>query len=225
VSAGPEQDRVMIVDDHTSFRQPLAFMLDREPELTVVAQAGSVAEAREALHDAEGRIDLAVVDLRLPDGSGAELIAEMRALKSPPQALVLSGVRDHLRLARAIDAGAAGILHKSARFEEIVDAVRRLRSGEQLIPPQELIEAVRLVGWSQTRDQEAQLLIGRLTPRERDLLKALAEGLSDKKIAERLYVGEGTVRSHMTHILSKLEVDSRLQALIFAIRHGLVELS
>jgi DNA-binding NarL/FixJ family response regulator len=221
VSAGPEQARVMVVDDHSSFRQPLAFMLEREPDLTVIAQAASLSEAREA----EGKIDLAVVDLHLPDGSGAELIAEMRALKPPPQALVLSGVRDHLRLAQAIDAGAASILHKSAHFEEIVDAVRRLHSGEQLIPPTEIIDAVRLVGSAREQEQEAQLLIGRLTPRERDLLKALAEGLSDKKITERLYVGEGTVRSHMTHILSKLEVDSRLQALIFAIRHGLVELS
>lgn len=221
MSAGPEQARVMVVDDHSSFRQPLAFMLEREPDLTVIAQAASLSEAREA----EGKIDLAVVDLHLPDGSGAELIAEMRALKPPPQALVLSGVRDHLRLAQAIDAGAASILHKSAHFEEIVDAVRRLHSGEQLIPPTEIIDAVRLVGSAREQEQEAQLLIGRLTPRERDLLKALAEGLSDKKITERLYVGEGTVRSHMTHILSKLEVDSRLQALIFAIRHGLVELS
>jgi two-component system nitrate/nitrite response regulator NarL len=201
------------------------FMLDREPDLTVIAQAATLAEAGEALRDAEGEMDLAVVDLHLPDGSGVELIAEMRALKSPPQALVLSGVRDHLRLAQAIDAGAAGILHKTAHFEEIVDAVHRLLSGEQLIPPVEIIEAVRFVGLARTQDQEAQLLIGRLTPRERDLLKALAEGLSDKKIAARLYVGEGTVRSHMTHILSKLEVDSRLQALIFALRHGLVELS
>lgn len=221
MSAGPEQARVMVVDDHSSFRQPLAFMLEREPDLTVIAQAASLSEAREA----EGKIDLAVVDLHLPDGSGAELIAEMRALKPPPQALVLSGVRDHLRLAQAIDAGAASILHKSAHFEEIVDAVRRLHSGEQLIPPTEIIDAVRLVGSAREQEQEAQLLIGRLTPRERDLLKALAEGLSDKKITERPYVGEGTVRSHMTHILSKLEVDSRLQALIFAIRHGLVELS
>lgn len=225
MSAGPEQARVMVVDDHSSFRQPLAFMLEREPDLTVIAQAASLSEAREALREAEGKIDLAVVDLHLPDGSGAELIAEMRALKPPPQALVLSGVRDHLRLAQAIDAGAASILHKSAHFEEIVDAVRRLHSGEQLIPPTEIIDAVRLVGSAREQEQEAQLLIGRLTPRERDLLKALAEGLSDKKITERLYVGEGTVRSHMTHILSKLEVDSRLQALIFAIRHGLVELS
>jgi DNA-binding NarL/FixJ family response regulator len=128
-----------------------------------------------------------------------------------------------VRLSRAIEAGAAGILHKSSGIEEIVDAVRRLRSGEQLIPPQEVIEAVRFVGRERLREHEAQRSIGRLTPRERELLQALAEGLSDKEIAQRLYVGVGTVRSHMTHLLAKFGVDSRLQALVFAIRYGLVE--
>jgi DNA-binding NarL/FixJ family response regulator len=139
------------------------------------------------------------------------------------EALVLSAHADSRRLARAIEAGASGILHKSAPIEDIVDAVRRLRSGEQLIPPQEVIEAVRRVAREQSRNHEVQLLIGKLTPRERDLLQALAEGLSDKEIAERLYVGVGTVRSHMTHLLAKFGVDSRLQALVFAIRYGLVE--
>ena len=213
----------MIVDDHTSFRQPLAFMLDREPDLAVVAQVGSVADAREALEDTGVAVDVAVVDLVLPDGSGSEVIDELQALRPQILALVLSAHSDRVRLTRAIEACAAGILHKSSGLKEIVDAVRRLRSGEQLIPPQEVIEAVRFVGRERLRAHEAQRSIGKLTPRERELLEALAEGLSDKEIAQRLYVGVGTVRSHMTHLLAKFGVDSRLQALVFAIRYGLVE--
>ena len=227
MSVGSQQTRVMVVDDHISFRQPFVFMLDMEPDLTVVAQAGSVAEAREvlkALEDAGGIVDLVVVDLNLPDGWGSEFIAELQASRSRSLALVLSAHADSRRLARAVEAGAAGILHKSAPIENIVDAVRRLRSGEQLIPPREVIEAVRLVSGERLRDQEVRLLISKITPRERELLEALAEGLSDKEIAERLYVGVGTVRTHMTHLLSKFGVDSRLQALIFAIRYGLVEI-
>lgn len=217
----------MVVDDHASFRQPLVFMLDREPDLKVVAQASSVAEALETLgafEEAGETIDLAVVDLNLPDGSGSQFITELQASSMRALALVLSAHSDRFRLARAIEAGATGILHKSSRIEDIVGAVRRLRSGEQLIPPREVIEAVRLVSSERLRDQEVRLLISKLTPRERELLEALAEGLSDKEIAERLYVGVGTVRTHMTHLLAKFGVDSRLQALIFAIRYGLVEI-
>jgi DNA-binding NarL/FixJ family response regulator len=223
MSAEAQETRIMVVDDHISFRQPLAFMLDRESDLTVVAQAGSVAEAREVLEDAGVTVDLVLVDLDLPDGSGWDFIAELQASRSRSLALVLSAYSDRVRLARAIEAGASGILHKSSRLEDIVDAVHRLRSGEVLIPVQEVIDAVRFVSRERLRDHETQVLISKLTPRERELLEALAEGLSDKDMAEKLYVGIGTIRSHMTHLLSKLGVDSRLQALVFAIRYGLVE--
>jgi two-component system nitrate/nitrite response regulator NarL len=223
MSADAQQTRIMLVDDHVSFRQPLAFMLDREPDLTVVAEAGSVTEAREALRDAGATVDLLLVDLDLPDGSGWDFIVEFRLQRRQTPVLVLSAHADRVRLARAIEAGASGILHKSSPIEDIADTVRRLRSGEQLIAWEEVIEAVRFVGSERLRNKEEQILIGKLTPRERELLEALAEGLSDKEIAERLYVGIGTVRSHMTHLLSKLSVDSRLQALVLAIRYGLVQ--
>lgn len=214
----------MLVDDHTSFRQPLAFVLDREPDLEVIAQAGTLAEARRLLEDAGTAVDLALVDLDLPDGPGSEFVAALRAARPQALALVLSAYSDRVRLARAIDAGASGILHKSSRTEDILDAIRRLRAGELMISSDEVIDAVRLVGHERLRDYETQALIGKLTARELELLQALSEGLSDKRIAERLYVSEGTVRSHMTHILSKLGMHSRLQAVLFAVRHNLVRI-
>ncbi len=223
-----EESRIMLVDDHTSFRQPLAFMLEREPDLTVVAQAGSLAEAREVLREAHENgpeVDVAIVDLELPDGFGTEFVAELLADNPNAQAMVLSAFSDKGTLALAVEAGAAGVLHKSSRIDDITDAVRRLRSGEQLLSQREVMEAVRYVSRTRSEARETQLMVAKLTPRERDVLQALAEGLSDKEIAERLYVGIGTVRSHTTSLLSKLEVRSRLQALVFAVRHGLVEIT
>ena len=216
--------RVMLVDDHASFRQPLAFMLEREPDLKVVAQAGSLAQARKLLEDeAElGVVDVAMVDLELPDGSGVDFIAELYEMRPKTLALVLSAYSDRVVLARAIEAGASGVMHKSRPLEDIVEAVRRLFRGEQLLSQQEVIEAVRLVNRQRREEREAEHTLGRLTPRELEVLQALAEGFSDKEIAERLYVGIGTVRTHITSILRKLGVRSRLQALAFAMRHSLI---
>jgi DNA-binding NarL/FixJ family response regulator len=219
-----QEVRVMLVDDHSSFREPLGFMLDREPDLTVVAQAESLAAARQVLKDGDPEVDVAVVDLDLPDGSGIEFIGDLREARPKAMALVLSGLSDPTRLAKTIEAGAAGVLHKSARFGDIVGAVRRLYSGEQLLSQHEIIEALRLIGRERERDREVRLMIDKLTPRERDVLQALADGSSDKEIAERLYVGVGTVRTHIAGILAKLEVSSRLQALVFAVRHGVVSI-
>lgn len=218
-----QEIRIMLVDDHSSFRQPLAFMLEQEPDFKVVGQAGSLTEAREVVREAELAVDVAVVDLELPDGSGVEFVGELYELEPQVLTLVLSAYSDKELLAQAIEAGAAGVLHKSSRLKEIVNAVRRLEAGEQLLSQQEVIEAVRFVNRQRREDREAQLTIGKLTPREREVLQALAEGLSDKEIAERLYVGIGTVRTHITSILAKLGVQSRLQALVFAVRHGLVK--
>ena len=220
-----EEIRMMLVDDHVSFRQPLAFMLEREPDLAVVAQADSLTEAREVLGNAELAIDVVVVDLELPDGSGVNFIGELYEARPRALALVLSAYSDRALLARAIEAGAAGLVHKSSRLDEIVAAVRRLHAGEQLLSQREVIEAVRLVSRQRREDREAELTIGKLTPREQEVLQALAEGLSDKEIAERLYVGIGTVRTHITSILTKLGVQSRLQALVFAVHHGIVKIA
>ena len=213
--------RVVLVDDHTAFREPLAFMIDREPDLTVIGQAGSVAEARPHVAGA----DIVVVDLDLPDGSGIELIRALSGANPHALALVLSASGTALDRARAVEAGAAGLLHKSTRLAAIIDAIRRLAAGEQLLRPQEVIELLRLAGAHREQDREAQLALGRLTPREQEVLQALAEGLTDKEIAERLHMRPDTARNHMMRILAKLGVNSRLQALVFALRHGAVTLA
>ncbi|CAA9439951.1 MAG: Nitrate/nitrite response regulator protein [uncultured Rubrobacteraceae bacterium] len=214
--------RILLVEDHASFRQTLAFIFDQEPEFEVVAQAGSLAEAR---RDALGlRADLGVIDLSLPDGEGVELIRELREANREFAALILTASLDKAEHARAVEAGAAGVLHKSADVDEILDATRRLAAGETLLSPQELMELLRLAGRSREEEREARMSIDQITPREREVLQKLAEGLSNKEIADGLHMSVDTERTHMMNILNKLGVHSRLQALLFAARHGLVRL-
>jgi DNA-binding NarL/FixJ family response regulator len=214
--------RILLVEDHASFRQTLAFVFDQESEFEVVAQAGSLAEARQVMDGLE--VDLGVMDLSLPDGEGIELIKDLREANPHFAALVLTASLDRAEHARAVESGAAGILHKSAGVDEIMDATRRLGEGETLLSQEELIALLRLAGQSREEEREARASIEQITPREKEVLQALGEGLSNKEIAARLHVSVDTERTHMMNILNKLGVHSRLQALLFAARHGLVEI-
>lgn len=218
--------RVLLVDDHASVRQPLAILLEREPDLTVVAQAGSLAEARAAL--AATTVDIALVDLGLPDGDGMDFVTDLRIGNPDGTILVLTAETDRRRLARAVEAGASGVLNKAAALEEILSAVRRLAIGEPLLDARqlgELLELMRLAGRERDQSRDAEVALSRLTEREREVLHGLAQGLSDKEIAERLSISDKTVRSHVSSLLAKLGVESRLQALIFALRHGAIEIN
>ena len=212
----------MLVEDHASFRQTLAFVFDQESEFEVVAQAGSLAEARQVMDGLE--VDLGVMDLSLPDGEGIELIKDLREANPHFAALVLTASLDQAEHARAVESGAAGILHKSAGVDEIMEATRRLGEGETLLSQEELIALLRLAGQSREEEREARASIEQITPREKEVLQALGEGLSNKEIAARLHVSVDTERTHMMNILNKLGVHSRLQALLFAARHGLIEI-
>jgi two-component system nitrate/nitrite response regulator NarL len=219
-----EKTRILLVEDHASFRQALAFMFEREPEFAVVGQAGTLAEARQFLNGAGGETDVAVCDLALPDGDGFDLIEELAANGGEVITLVLSASLEPARFARAVEAGASGVLHKAAAIGDIVEAVKRLRAGEALLSPDEVIEMLRMVSRQRQEQVEVQRAIDRLTRREREVLQALAEGLDSKDIAEKLHITVETERTHMVNILNKLGVHSRLQALVFAARNGLVEI-
>jgi two-component system nitrate/nitrite response regulator NarL len=216
--------KILLVEDHASFRQALAFMFEKEPEFEVVEQAGSISEARRLSDGSLREIDVAVVDLALPDGDGMDLIEDFSSGSPKTTTLVLSASVEPGRLARAVEAGASGVLHKATPIKEIVDAVRRLKAGEVLLSPSEILEMLRLVSRERQEEHRAQQAIERLTPREREVLQALAEGLESREIARKMNITVETERTHMVNILHKLGVHSRLQALVFAARHGLVEI-
>lgn len=215
------QIRLLLVDDHAAFRVPLALALELEPDLLVVGQAGSLAEARALLPHLAGQLDVALVDLQLPDGDGTDFVRDLRVVSGQGQALVLTADTNKLHHAAAIEAGAAGILSKAAHPTAIIDAVRRVAVGGVAQPVQEIIELVRLAAQERERTRELTVLVERLTPREREVLALLAEGLDNRAIGERLFISPETARAHVVRLLDKLNVETRLQAAIFAIRHGL----
>lgn len=218
------ESRVFLIDDHVGLREPLAALLDDVPGLSVSGQASSISDTRR-LVDAGIAADVIVVDLNLPDGSGVDLIRELRTARPRGAILVLTASCSTRDQALAVQAGAQGVLLKSAPIASIIEAVRRLGAGLPVFPPAQIVEMLRLANEERERAEEAKALLDRLTPREREVLSALAEGMSDKDIALRLHVSNKTVRVHMANILEKLGLESRLQALIFAVRHGLVDIS
>ena len=217
-----EPIRVLLVEDHAVFRQAMAIALGRESDLTVVGEAGTVSDARALLGN--GPVDVAVVDIDLPDGTGIDLIRDVIAPRALAQVLVLTASASRLDLARAIEVGAAGVLHKTVPLTEIVDAVRRLCAGKPVMNPAEIVALLRLAQEEQQDREAARTALARLTPRERQVLTLLGEGLGDKEMADRMHVGKETIHTHMVNVLRKLGVETRLQALIFAVKQGLVRL-
>jgi PAS domain S-box-containing protein len=216
-----EEVRVLLVDDHAAIRDALASTFEEEEGFKVVGQAGSMADAQRIL--AQESVDMAVIDLGLPDGYGADLIKELREKYPQAQALVLSATLDRAQIAGAVERGAAGVLSKTAHLDEVVGAVRRLRAGETLMPLEEVVGLLRFAGSQREQEYEARQAIEKLTPREIEVLQALALGLDSEGIAQKLHIALRTERNHMASILAKLGVHSQLQALVFAQRHGVVE--
>ncbi len=200
--------RVLIADDHFVVRQGIAAIISQEPDMTVVAQAGSAAEAIDLFR--RHRPDVTLMDLSLPDGTGVEVIETLLAEFPDARFVVMTvyGGEDDIYL--ALKAGARAYLLKDAGGEVLVEAIRAVLEGKRYLPP---AVASRLADRMSGTD---------LTRRELDVLKLLAAGGSNRLIAERLKVTEGTVKTHLNNILGKLGVSSRTQAILTALRRGIV---
>jgi DNA-binding NarL/FixJ family response regulator len=214
--------RLLLIDGHRSFRASIAFMLEREPDLDVVAQAGSMADVRQLLAGPTEPVDVAVLDLNLADGNGLDLIADLHARHPHLIVLVLTGSPSANDRAYAVEAGAAAVLHKSVEIKDICDGIRRLWRGESVMSTHEMVELLRAAGRLRSRQLAARATLDRLTDREREVLQALADGLSDKAIARRLGVSDKTARGHVMNLLGKLGAESRLQAVVLAARAGAI---
>lgn len=213
--------RVLLLDDHASFRSALAFMLSREPEITIAGEAGSLAEAHAVLSGTA--VDVALVDLDFPDGFGLDILEDLYDRNPGAAAVILTGSTRPESTALAVAAGAVGFLHKSTGVAEIVSAIRKVTSGQSLFSPAEAMALMRQATQHHARTEAAQRALAQLTPRERDVLQALTCGLDNRGIADRLCLSTATVRSHVVHLLDKLNVESRLQAALIAVRHELTD--
>ncbi len=214
---------VLLVEDHSAFRQALALTFSLEPDFCVIGQARTIAEAQRLITQ-DVSIDVAVLDLDLPDGPGVDLVRFLHDVHPAAEPLILTASSGRRVLVAAVEAGAAGVLHKSCDIEEIVQAVRRLAAGGWLVSPAELATLLHEARSGPGKQRSRSILKG-LTPRERDVLALLGEGLSDKEIGVRLLIGKDTVHTHMVNLLGKLGAESRLQALIIAIRHDLITIA
>jgi len=205
--------RVLIVDDHAVVRRGLRAFLDLQPEVEVVGEAVDGASAEEMTVTL--RPDVVLMDLVMPGTDGIATIRRLRERREKPAVLVLTSFLDDVHVFAALQAGAAGYLLKEVQPDELVRAIRQVHQGESALHPK---VAARLV---QHMAQPAGF--ADLTPRERDVLRLLAEGFANKEIARRLSLSEKTVKTHVSNILQKLGVADRTQAALLAVRRGLVQ--
>ena len=211
--------RVLIVEDHALLRQSMAFVLEHEPDFEGVTQAECLASARDDLNG----IDVAIVDLTTATGR-SDVFFELSAVSLRTKVLALCPGSNPCLFVAAIEAGAAGVLSNSSSTYDVITAVRQLQGGHSPMSPSEMSEVLRLASKQRGEDRVAREMLRRLTPRERDVLQALGEGLSDKEIALRLTVSCGTTRDYVSSILRKLGVESRLQAVLLAVKHGVLRI-
>ncbi len=214
--------RLLLVDSFASIRQPLAFMLDQQPDLEIAGDVGSPAEALRVA--AAEDVDLVLIDIELTEGDGVDLIRALRMAHPNLKVLVLTGTADHCRHAYAIEAGAAAVLHRSVAYDEVLTAIRQLGTGQRLMSADEAVAMRKLALEARRRERVVQQAIKSLTRREQEVLKVMSEGLNDPQIAKRLHIGTDTVRKHVVHVRTKLGVKSKLKAVLFAVRYGVVKI-
>ncbi len=211
--------RVLLVDDHQLLTGSLAQLLDREADIEVAGVAATVAEAKALLRE---RLDVVLMDYRLPDGTGADATRAVKARWPNCRVVMLTAVSDDETVLDSIQAGADGYLTKDRAVDDIVGAVRDAHAGETLLPRSVILGIAQRV--AAARDRGAvRVRIEPLTPRELDVLRALADGLSTPEIAERLFIAPNTLRTHVQNIMGKLRVHSKLEAVAFALRHRLID--
>ena len=211
--------RVLLVDDHQLLTGALSQMLAREPDMEVVGIAGSVEDARALARE---RLDVVLMDYRLPDGTGAEATRAIKARWPSSRIVMLTALNDDETVLESIQAGADGYLTKDRAVEDVVSAVRAAHAGETLLPRSVIMGIAQRVAAARDRSVDRRP-IEPLTPRELDVLRALTEGLSTPEICERLFISPNTLRTHVQNIMGKLRVHSKLEAVAFALRHRLVE--
>jgi DNA-binding NarL/FixJ family response regulator len=202
--------RVLAVDDHPLLRAGLGATLAAQPDMTLVAEAGDGQEAIDRFR--EHRPDVALIDLRLPVVSGLEAIHAIRAEFPDARIIVLTSFEGDENVFQALQAGARGFLLKDQLRKELIDAIRLVAEGGRYLAPP---AAARLA---------ERVAMPALSGREMDVLRLLARGRNNKEIAYELSLASGTVRIHVSNILAKLGVEDRVQAVLTALRRGLVEL-
>ncbi|MFF5504592.1 response regulator [Streptomyces roseolus] len=212
--AAEESVRVFLVDDHEVVRRGLRDLIDDEPDMRVVGEASTAGQAL-----ARGpalRPDVAVLDVRLPDGDGIAVCRELRSRMPDLACLMLTSFDDEDALLDAIMAGAAGYVLKQIKGSDLVSAVRTVATGQSMLDPATTARLMRSLRAPETARPPEDERLSALSERERSVLELIGEGLTNRQIAKRLYLSEKTVKNHISRLLGKLGVERRVQAAVIA---------
>lgn len=203
--------RVFLLDDHELVRRGLRDLLESEDDLEVVGEAGSATEARNRIPATKP--DVAVLDVRLPDGDGIEVCRDIRSENPEIACIMLTSFADDDAVHAAILAGASGYVLKQVRGIELVEGIRRVAAGGSLLDPAVI---TRVLDRIRHRDDVDEL--ASLTPQERNILDLIAEGLTNRQIGERMFLAEKTVKNYVSNLLAKLGMSRRTEAAVYAAR-------
>lgn len=204
--------RVFLLDDHEIVRRGVRALLESEGDVEIVGEASTIAEAAASIPGLKPQV--AVLDARLPDGSGIDLCRHLRETAPTVRSLILTSYDDDEAIVAAIRAGAAGYVLKEVHGDSLLTSVRAVADGQSLIDP---VMARRVIQWIEQSTQGPEELAG-LTDQQLKILELLAEGLTNREIGLRLYLAEKTVKNHVTRILATLGVQRRTQAALLASR-------
>jgi DNA-binding NarL/FixJ family response regulator len=215
--------RVLIVDDHALFRRGLQMVLKQENDIEVVGEAG---DGHEAVDQAQELMpDVILMDVRMPRRSGIEATQQIKDLLPHVKILMLTISDEEADLYDAIKAGASGYLLKEISIDEVADAIRSVWQGQSRISPSMAAKLLtEFAAMSKRADERQQLPAPRLTDREMEVLKLVAQGLNNRDIAKELFISENTVKNHIRNILEKLHLHSRMEAVVYAVREKLLEI-
>ena len=226
-SSRAEPIRTMIVDDHALFRRGLEMVLDEEGDIELVGQASDGTEAVEKA--AESLPDVVLMDIRMPRSSGIEACRAMKEAAPSAKIVILTISDEEEDLFEAIRAGASGYLLKDIPLDEVAEAVRAVYDGQSLINPSMAGKLITEFATLARRDAEEEpikhVAAPKLTEREMEVLRLVARGMNNRDIAKELFISENTVKNHVRNILEKLQIHSRMEAVMIAVRQKLIEFS
>lgn len=206
--------RVFLVDDHEIVRRGIADLLGTQPDMEIAGEAGTARQARGRIEATQP--DVAVLDVRLPDGSGIDVCREIRSRLPQVACLILTAYDDDAAVNAAVLAGAAGYVLKDVGGSRLVEAVRTVATGRSLISP---ALAQRAAGRIRRRADVEDPRLGSLGLRERQILRLIADGLTNRQIGEQLGIAEKTVKNYVSSLLNKLGLERRTQAAVFQVEH------
>ncbi len=223
---GPDPIRALIVDDHALFRRGLEMVLAAEDDIELVGEASDGAEAVEKA--AESLPDVVLMDIRMPKSSGIEACRAMKEAAPSSKIVMLTISDEEEDLFEAIRAGASGYLLKDIPLDEVAEVVRAVHGGQSLINPSmagKLLTEFATLAKRDDEERAQQVPAPKLTDREMQVLKLVARGMNNRDIAKELFISENTVKNHVRNILEKLQIHSRMEAVMIAVREKLIEFS